>query len=132
VQKKIKEIRKHQLELNENKIVSGVKKRDKSKVKVCLCKKVKEISGKKKIVPQEKNKVLPQKKDSRKKKFIVEMENGVHSSYQRSCVVISGDSLEDWKYIFRELRFRVGVSVQISFSPIFSKLRNFSLFSGVA
>lgn len=52
------------------------------------------------------------------------MENGVHSSYHRSCVVISGDSLEDWKYIFRELKFRVGVSVQILISPIFnSKLR---------
>lgn len=39
------------------------------------------------------------------------MEN-VHSSYQRACVVISGDVLEDWKYIFRELKTRVRVSFQ--------------------
>lgn len=36
--------------------------------------------------------------------------DSVHSSYHRACVVISGDSLEDWKYIFRELKTRVGVS----------------------
>lgn len=39
------------------------------------------------------------------------MEN-VHSSYQRACVVISGDVLEDWKYIFRDLKTRVRVSFQ--------------------
>lgn len=33
------------------------------------------------------------------------------SYYQRSCVVISGDVLEDWKYVFRELKTRVGVSI---------------------
>jgi hypothetical protein len=38
--------------------------------------------------------------------------DNVHSSYQRACVVISGDVLEDWKYVFRELKMRVGVSVQ--------------------
>lgn len=32
-------------------------------------------------------------------------------NYQRSCVVISGDILEDWKYVFRELKTRVGVSI---------------------
>lgn len=39
--------------------------------------------------------------------------DAVHSHYQRACVVISGDILEDWKYIFRELKTRVSVSVQI-------------------
>lgn len=34
----------------------------------------------------------------------------VQSNYQRSCVVISGDVLEDWKYVFREMKTRVGVS----------------------
>lgn len=32
----------------------------------------------------------------------------LQSNYQRSCVVISGDILEDWKYVFRELKTRVG------------------------
>lgn len=33
------------------------------------------------------------------------------SRYQKACIVIAGDVMEDWKYIFRELRTRVGVSV---------------------
>jgi hypothetical protein len=33
------------------------------------------------------------------------------SAYHRRCLVISGDNLEDWKYIYRELKTRVGVSV---------------------
>ena len=32
----------------------------------------------------------------------------IQSNYQRSCVVISGDVLEDWKYVFREAKARVG------------------------
>lgn len=33
------------------------------------------------------------------------------SQYQKSCIVICGDVLEDWKYVFRELKMTVGVSV---------------------
>lgn len=33
------------------------------------------------------------------------------SHYQKACVVIVGDVMEDWKYVFRELKMRVGVSV---------------------
>ena len=40
----------------------------------------------------------------------------LQSSYQRSCVVISGDILEDWKYVFRELKTRVSVSMSINVS----------------
>lgn len=32
------------------------------------------------------------------------------SHYQKACIVITGDVLEDWRYVFRELRMRVGVS----------------------
>lgn len=32
------------------------------------------------------------------------------SHYQKACIVICGDVMEDWKYIFRELRMRVSVS----------------------
>lgn len=32
------------------------------------------------------------------------------SQYQKACIVIVGDCMEDWKYVFRELRMRVGVS----------------------
>jgi hypothetical protein len=36
----------------------------------------------------------------------------MHSSqYQKACIVICGDVMEDWKYVFRELKMRVGVSV---------------------
>lgn len=38
------------------------------------------------------------------------------SNYQRATVVISGDMLEDWRYVFRELKTRVGVSVVSSFA----------------
>lgn len=33
------------------------------------------------------------------------------SQYQKACIVICGDVMEDWRYIFRELRMRVCVSV---------------------
>lgn len=32
------------------------------------------------------------------------------SQYQKACFVISGDGLEDWKYVYRELKARVSVS----------------------
>lgn len=30
--------------------------------------------------------------------------------YQKACIVICGDVMEDWRYVFRELKMRVGVS----------------------
>lgn len=33
------------------------------------------------------------------------------TKYQKACIVIAGDAMEDWKYLFRELKMRVGVSV---------------------
>lgn len=32
------------------------------------------------------------------------------TKYQKACIVIAGDAMEDWKYLFRELKMRVGVS----------------------
>lgn len=32
------------------------------------------------------------------------------SQYQKACIVICGDMMEDWKYVFRELKWRVSVS----------------------
>lgn len=34
------------------------------------------------------------------------------SQYQKACIVICGDVMEDWRYIFRELKMRVRVSVE--------------------
>lgn len=39
-----------------------------------------------------------------------QMDQMQKSHYQKACIVICGDVMEDWKYIFRELRMRVGVS----------------------
>lgn len=37
------------------------------------------------------------------------MDQMQRSYYQKATIVITGD-LEDWKYVFRELKMRVGVS----------------------
>lgn len=33
-----------------------------------------------------------------------------NTDYQKACIVICGDVMEDWKYVFRELKMRVSVS----------------------
>lgn len=32
------------------------------------------------------------------------------SKYQKACIVIAGDVMEDWKYVFRELKTMVSAS----------------------
>lgn len=40
------------------------------------------------------------------------------SQYQRACIVIVGDAMEDWRYVFRELKMRVGVIRNLQFAHI--------------
>lgn len=35
------------------------------------------------------------------------MDQVPRSYYQKACIVISGDVLEDWRYLYRELKYRV-------------------------
>lgn len=47
------------------------------------------------------------------------------TKYQKACIVIAGDAMEDWKYLFRELKMRVGVSVVPSRRPSITPKKSF-------
>lgn len=48
------------------------------------------------------------------------------TKYQKACIVIAGDAMEDWKYLFRELKMRVGVSVRPNPSTVDHPKKNHS------